>query len=136
MKSKKSAIRIQVILLAIAFPLLLNSFTMPPLSQQNEASNYKKECMLEVLESLEAGEQYIKEKSWGESKYLSIDIPQINIPGFDDFEFEIDFPEIAFEEFDIEEFEARISEFEERIEEKMESLIKKIEEIHLRYEKR
>lgn len=125
-----------VLLLSFLVPLFLTSFSIPDYSQQTERSESKKINMLEVLESLEAGIAYTKDKSWGDQKNGEIGSPEFALSAFDNFEFDIDFPDLSFEEFDFAELERKLEDLEKRIEAKMEEMAKRFEAIQNKYEKK
>jgi len=127
-----------IVPVALSLTIILSSFGLVQdecIMQNDQKPEFRKqEIMLNILESLESGQPYLRDDGWSGHNYAVIELPAMELPDFSDFDFDFDFefelPEIEFNEFEMEEFENRMEELQEKIDIRMEDLIKRIEVLH------
>lgn len=145
MTEKRSPGKLLIVPVALSLVMLLGSFSRPQnvyISQANDQDCYqesqKRAAMYSILESLENGKPYSKDDCWDGNNYSVIELPVLDIPDFSDFDFDFDFdfPDIRFDESDMEEFEERMEELQMKIEIKMEEMLRRIEGMHEKYERK
>lgn len=122
MKGKEIITKMKYGMIALVSLFLFASFTVP-VAQSDQDSSIKdlskRETMLGILESLEAGEPYSRDESWSNGSCQDTDHPRIYFRSIDHSDFD-------HKEFSLDEFEERMIQFEEQLEKKMDQIIRKV----------